>query len=345
MGIDFDRFQEWAESRFDDVVVKNKEIRLNSIFTDEPDENHHLWCSPSGGKKSRKDGVYHCFKTDNKGSLIKLVMLVDGCDFDEACATLKGETSLRVMEQQLEEFFKTQTVAPPEPEVKLLLPPHSVSLESNGWWQKIGREYLANRHIPYEGYYICTDGQYKGRVVIPYYDAEGKLIYWNARATLPNAKLRYVGPPKEVGVGKEDVVYMDRWPGKGETVYVCEGEFNAKSLTLSGLNGAACGGKNMSEKQAAILKGYKVVICLDRDKAGWQGSAVMADRLSSFTMRMGLKERLMLVRPPVGYKDWNEMLVSLGPEILQAYILRSVKPLEQDAPAGTSSFQFDLLDL
>ena len=347
--VSFDKFREWAEDRFDgDIQVKEgKEVKINSIFTSEPDTSHKLWCSPAGGKKSRQNGVYHCWKTNAKGSLAKLIMLVDGCDYEEAVSILRGDTtSIREMERQLEEYLNKKDGPKEEEspkEIVLSLPPYAVPLESKGWWQNIGREYLANRCIPYKGYYICTEDKYKGRIVIPYYDAKGKLIYWNARATHPKAKLRYVGPPKEVGVGKDDVIYMDRWPQRGETIHLCEGEFNAKSLTIAGFYGAACGGKNMSEKQAAMLKGYKVVICLDRDKPGIAASVVMVEKLGEFSL--GGKNRIMLVRPPVGYKDWNEMLVGLGPEILTAYILRSQKPLEANAPQGTSSYMFDLLDL
>jgi len=346
MAVDFDRFVEWAESRFDDVIVKGGEVRLNSIFSDEPDAHFHLWCSPSGGKKQRENGVFHCFKTDRKGSLVTLVMEVDKCDYDDALATLRGETSLRVLEQKLEEFFNQQEAAP-KAEVKLYLPPHSslISANPNGWWERQAREYLKKRAIPPDDFYICTDGQYKGRIIIPYYDRNGKLIYWNARATYPKAKLRYVGPPKEVGVGKEDVVYMDHWPPAMATVHLCEGEFNAKSLSLAGLHGAACGGKSMSEKQAVILTDYRVVICLDRDKPGWKGAASMSEKLSAISVRLDLHDRLLLVRPPVGFKDWNEMLVKFGPEILAAYVERSAKPLEQHTPLGKSNLFFDLRDV
>ncbi len=215
----------------------------------------------------------------------------------------------------------------------------------NIWWKKKAVEYLTARHIPLDGYYVCTDGQYQGRIVIPYYDRNGKLIYWNARATHPKAKLRYVGPPKEVGCGKDDVVYMDHWPAVGSTIHLCEGEFNAKSLSIAGLHGAACGGKNMSEKQATILKDYRVVICLDRDKPGWKGAASMSEKLSGISIQLGIKDRLMLVRPPMGYKDWNEVLIALGEDILNAYVLRSAKPLEQHTPLGMNNMFFDLRDI
>jgi hypothetical protein len=54
MSVDFETFVSWADSRFDGIVVTGKEVKLNSIFTD--DHKHHLWCCPD-------KGVYHCWKS------------------------------------------------------------------------------------------------------------------------------------------------------------------------------------------------------------------------------------------------------------------------------------------
>ena len=78
MPIDFDTFVNWAENRFDKIQVKGKEVCLNSIFA-ENDSKFHLWCNPYGGKHERTFGVFHCWKTDRKGSLVSLVMEVDKC--------------------------------------------------------------------------------------------------------------------------------------------------------------------------------------------------------------------------------------------------------------------------
>ena len=109
MSIKFSSFLKWATARFgeENVQAKGREVKINSIF--EPDDDgFHLWCSPSGGKKKYKYGVYHCFKTDKTGSLVKLVQLVDSCDRNDAIETLGGKTSIRDLEKKLEEFFAQQ---------------------------------------------------------------------------------------------------------------------------------------------------------------------------------------------------------------------------------------------
>ncbi len=348
MGISFDKFVKWAISRFgeDNVVSKGKEVRINSIFAHD-DSAHHLWCSPSGGKKKRKFGVYHCFKTDQKGSLVKLVQIVDSCDREDALSTLEGRTSIRELERQLEEMFAVKEEEE-VPQIKnvLTLPIGSElisSLGTNNWWYKKAEEYLSNRKIPIDGLYICTEDKYKSRIIIPYYDRVGGLIYWNARH-IGKSKCKYLGPPKEIGVGKEDVVYMaGNWPKSGETVYLCEGEFNAMSLKLCELNAAACGGKNMSEKQALMLSNYKIVLCLDRDKAGKQGTSKMTSMISAVETVKG-SEKLNYVIPPPGFNDWNEMLVKEGDVLLYHYITKNQRPLDYSWPFGThAGYVNDLL--
>jgi len=341
MAIDFERFKHWAEDRFDGVIVKGREIRINSIFT--ADHNYHLWCSPEGGKKKRPNGVFHCFKTDNKGSLIRLVMLVDKCDYDEACETLKGELSIRELERQVEDlmFEYDKPFLSPKPAPRITLPEECYQIEGlNNWWGKKAREYLSGRKIPCDGLYICTGGKYKARIIIPYYDKAGTLVFWNGRH-IGKSKLRYLGPEKEIGVGKEDVVYMTRWPEPGSTVHLCEGEFNAKVMSLCDLNGGACGGKNMSEIQATLLKDYKLVICLDRDKAGEQGSMMMAKKIMSIGMRFG-KDRLRFTQPTPGFKDWNEMYIQFGGKVLGEYIRRSESVLDSESPFGATEYSIPL---
>jgi DNA primase len=354
MSISFKAFAKWAKKRFgtNNVKIQGKEIRLNSVF-ETGDDDFHLWCSPSGGKRKHKFGTYHCFKTEKKGSLVKLVMLVDNCDRDEALARLHGQTSIRELERRLEEMFAAedgQIVIAPEdpPKTGLSIPPECfliTDLGTNNKWRIRAEEYLQNRKIPIDGLYIGTGDRYRGRIVIPYYDAKGNLIYYNGRA-LGESKCKYLGPPKEIGVGKEDVVYMaGPWPEPGSLVYICEGEFNAMSLRQAEFNAVACGGKNMGEKQAMLLSSYRVVICLDRDKAGKAGTTKMSSMIMNLETAKGTKEKLSYVLPPAGYNDWNEFLVNNNPVLLHHYIRKNQKALDFSGPLGTVGDFFGFSDI
>jgi len=329
MAVDFDKFLNWAESRFGDVVVKGSEIRLNSIFQE--DYKHHMWCNcdPIIKDGTKRDhGVFHCFKSDNKGSLITLVMAVDKCDFNEALDTLgQGDLSLAILEKRLVEFFANKEDVVVQKTEDLQLPPASykiTDLPEDNFYRVTSEIYLYNRKLNAEGLYICISGDYRNRIIIPYYDRDGKLIYWNARVWSDEVKgAKYLGPDKVCGIGKEDVIYVPEWPSKELTnikLYMTEGEFDARSLFMAEFYSAAFGGKEFSENQASLIRGCLPVLCLDNDFAGEGAIRKIGD---SFLKR-GFPE-LNFVRPPNGFKDWNMMLEKVGPQVMKMYIEKNEK--------------------
>lgn len=157
MAIDFDLFLTWAESRFDNVVVKGNEIKLNSIFCD--DSKHHLWCNPSGGKNNVPYGVFHCWKTDTKGSLVNLVMQVEKCSFEDALQILDSPNhNIEDLEKQVQEIFKNKQTKFIEIEkTKIKLPPNTYrfdDLPSTNYAKRTSVEYLNDRKISYEKLFI-----------------------------------------------------------------------------------------------------------------------------------------------------------------------------------------------
>lgn len=337
MSISFDKFVEWAENRFNgDIVVKGKEVRINSIFTE--DYKHKMWCNPHGGKKERPNGVFHCWKTDRKGSLITLVMMVDGCTYEEALETLEGQDiSFAALEKAIDELYDKPKAAAIQAETKMQFPPGTFlinNLPTNNYFRLTAEAYLKGRMIPTEGLMVCTGEEpwldelhYNNRLIIPYYDRNGQLIYFNGRYLGARKevidKMKYLGPPKSIGVGKEDVLFMTQWPSEGK-VYFCEGELDAKSIHIAGLPSGAWGGKNVSDTQAKLMRPYIPVICLDNDKAGREA----LPKIAAFLRERGFKE-IWYVKPcglETGKKvDWNDMLVKFGPKLLKAYILRYEK--------------------
>lgn len=331
--VDFDSFVRWAEDKFNgNLIIKGNEVLINSIFTE--DYKYHLWCNPYGGKHNREDGCYHCWKTGEKGTLVGLVARVESCDYDEAREIISGRTPFRIIEQQLEEFFNNKEKVEPEKVIsKIKLPDHSFRISNmpNDSLERMEAEsYLSNRKMPIDGLYFCTGGEYKNRIILPYRDEIGNLIYFNARH-VGKAKLRYMGPPKSIGVGKGDVLYFYRWPKDGSKIYLCEGEFNAITLCVCGLNGVACGGKNLSDIQLGILKKHKYEVCIafDRDPTlvetegpGFKASLDVAKKLLAAFVPVSL------VRPAQGLKDWNNMIIRFAPQILQEFIRIAEMPLD-----------------
>lgn len=331
VSIDYDRFLDWAESRFDHVIVSGAEVKLNSIFCE--DRKHHLWCNPSGGKKSCETGVYHCWKSGQKGSLVSLVMLVDKCSYEDALRTLDTAPSggLADLERRVDEIFKSKdntpqaATEPPPPHIQI--PPDCYQfdeLPSSHRLRSQAEEYLKSRMIPTRGLMLCTGGRYKNRIVIPYLDRRGSLIYYNAR-TVGNlgSDLRYLGPPKDLGVGKGDVLYSRDWPSKGDKVYIVEGEFDSMSLDLCGFKSVALGGKNISPAQIEMLAGCRPVLSLDADEAGAEAMPRMAAALA----KAGFGN-IRYIRATREYKDWNGLMVAKGAPVVRRYIESQEKDYE-----------------
>lgn len=353
MSVDFDKFLAWAESRWDgDVVVKGEEIRLNSPFTE--DYKHKMWCNCSGGKKKRNNGVFHCWKTEERGTLVSLVMFKDKCSYEEALEILGGsDTFLAEAELKLEEIFynsnqESATVVE-EKKMTLSLPPNSYKIKDlpeSDFYRINAEMHLSERKIPTDGLLVCIGGKigdidYTNRIIIPYYDKYGDLIYFNARY-LGNEKRvpKYMGPPKELGIGKSDILYFPAWPEQGSKIHLTEGELDAKVLKMSGMWSGAFGGKEISDKHAQILRDLesKVVLCLDNDKAGKDS----LPEIGLSCIKSGLS--VEYVFPSKGYKDWNEMFLKLNAKIINAYIKKSTEPFdifEWEIKTGKASKNLD----
>lgn len=331
MAVDYDVFYDWCKDRFGEhnLKVRNTahgvEICTHSYFAQRrgiDDNKFHLWMSPSGGKsKHPGSGSYRCWKTDEKGSLVSLVAHYDGIDYDEAEEMLCGSTSLRVLEQKVSEFFghKEEIFVPTpvvDPEI-LQLPDFTFYIDKMSdcnFWKIRASTYLSDRKIPTEGLYVCTeDTEYKNRIVIPWYDKDENLVFWNARTMSKNDKvIRYLKAKK---ANQENALFMTEWPLAGTKVYIMEGEFDAISLQLAGYVGCACGGKSLSDAQIELLRMYYPVLVFDSDEAGLKALLDVGTAL----LERGFP-RVGYVRPPKVYKDWNKFLQCRDVQTIRDYI-------------------------
>jgi DNA primase len=155
--------------------------------------------------------------------------------------------------------------------------------------------------------------------MIPYYDRDGKMVFFNGRTMSANKKiLRYM---KIVEGDQESVLYMTSWPAPGSKIYVMEGELDAITLDLCGFVGCAVGGKYLSDTQVELIRDYKPVLVFDADESGLEALVNVGDAL----LERGI-HGLRYVRPPKAYKDWNKLLVQRNAQTVRAYIERFEKP-------------------
>ena len=314
--IDKDYFIPWLEQHFTDVKGAGDQFYVDSIFID--DTNNHLAINID-------KNCYHCFKTDASGNLFDLYKKIEKCSYQDAISALT-DNHLRSMEEKVNKFF-TEKKNKIQPQENLIIPSETFLisiLEEKDIYRVTAQEYLKSRKLDLHNLMISKNLKYRWRIFIPYYDKNGTLIYWNSRGTLKNSE-RYRGPVNQ-GVGKSDVVYVTDW--KQNKIYLTEGEFDALSLTQCGINGAACGGKNLDKKQIELIKGYEICICFDTDKSGEQALHENGNKL----MKNGIK-KISFVRPPIdedgGKMDWNKMLVKYGEKMIRKYIADNEESFDQ----------------
>ncbi len=352
MAVDFDTFLNWAKDRFGEENVKTRnsahgvEVLTHSFYAHRKnieDYTFNLWMNPSGGKsKHPEKGSFRCWKTDSMGSLVHLVSDWDSIPYEDAEEMLCGMTSLRALEKKVHEFFGYKeeleaTQVKPEPIIKKIveLPPETYEIEKlypNHWMRVRATEYLKNRKIPLMGLYVCTDGDYKNRIIIPYYNWHGDLIWFNGR--LMNDKkgsIKYLKCKSDgLGVSQEDILYMTSWPKDGTKIYLMEGEFDAISISLAGLVGCAIGGKFISDVQLEMLRRYQIVLAFDADPGNKNDAGLKAlIEIGTTLIERGFSN-ISYVRPPKVYKDWNKLLVERNPETIRMYVEKYEKPFNTD---------------
>jgi DNA primase len=355
MGVDFDTFLNWAKDRFGEDAVKVKhtthgdEILTHSFYAHRKgieDYTYNLWMSPSGGKgkNAPEKGSFRCWKTDTMGSLVRLVADYDGVDYDEAEEQICGGSSLRALEKKVHEFFgHKEEVANMEPVAEetvrnISLPDWSYLIDDmypSNYWKLKATKYLKARKIPTKGLYICTNGDYKDRIIIPYYDKDGALVWYNARLTYDKkGVIKYMKCKSDgLSITQEDVLYMTAWPEPRTKIYIMEGEIDAMSMHQAGLVACAIGGKFMSETQIEMIRSYMPVLAFDADDGVYKEDSGLQALINvgNQLMERGFS-RIGYVRPPKVHKDWNKLLVEKDAMILRAYAERCEKIFTPDTP-------------
>lgn len=329
-NIDRELFINWLSNKHPEIQITPKEIMIHDLWwmneNGQADTENKLWFNLD-------KGCYHAWKSGKAGKIHEFIMEVEHCSKDEANEILGVSDGLYGLEQRLDDFFNNPEspllVAPKSN--KIALPPNTYlinSLSNENPYGNRAKKYLSNRKIYLEGLMVCCDGEYRNRIIIPYYGKNGELLYYNGRA-LFNGGLRYKVPDKErYKIGKDEVLWVHKWYPKNSKVYLTEGEFDAMSLVQAGFNAAACGGKNVSPKQIELLRDYHIVLAFDCDKAG-EDAFKIANKIVDNSVGNGIKQ-VGLIRPPVGYKDWNEMLVKHSEKTIANYINKEEKVVEQD---------------
>ena len=261
-------------------------------------------------------GLWQCFKTGQQGNFIDIYSHIEGISKRRAYSILTFK-SLEESPNGIPVSYQeniTDTTAVDLLDITDFEPLTSESDLTDPLIRDAFR-YLDTRKIfPEEDaeYYICREGKYAERLIIPYRDEDGEIYYFQARA-LRDQQPKYLNPGIDEGVRSQNVLYPF---DSTKEVIVTEGPIDAISLIRCGLNATCTNGSNVSEVQAMQLKeSPKIIMGYDNDDAGKRGVEKFDEtrkRLRMFAFG--------LYTLPASYKDWNDFLCKAGSKAIVEYV-------------------------
>ena len=138
----------------------------------------------------------------------------------------------------------------------------------------------------------CSSNGYSNRIIVPSYDADGKLNYFIARDMFPNSKFKYKNPPMS-----KDTVCFEMFVNWNEPIVLVEGVFDAIAIRN---NAIPLLGKFPSKTLVMRLvekKVKQIYVALDED------AREDAIKLSKFLMDFGIETYLLNMKD----KDPSEL--------------------------------------
>lgn len=170
-----------------------------------------------------------------------------------------------------------------------------------------------------------TYDRFRGRLMFPICDEQGRVIAFSGRVLDPEAKAaKYVNSPETPLFTKGRVLYaLDKAKRAilaANTALVCEGQLDTIACHLAGVeNAVAPQGTAFTGEHARILKRYaaEVVLCFDSDAAGQKAAARALDDL----LASGLSIRVATIPAP---HDPDSFIREHGAEAFRALVAGAV---------------------
>ncbi len=181
------------------------------------------------------------------------------------------------------------------------LPDHWVTLLDNSMLGLRCREYLQGRgfdidRLDDEGWGFCNDGEWLGRIIIPY-KVKGKLVYYTGRSFI-GAELKYKNPKtEEVGIGKSEIFFNQDALYRFTEGWMVEGAIDAQTI---GRNAIAASGWKLSTSQISLVANSRWKILNIIPDRGFELKATATGLF--FTPYM----KVFIHKIPEGAKDVND---------------------------------------
>jgi DNA primase len=248
-------------------------------------------------------GLWQCFKTGRSGNFVRLYAEEEGIPYFRAQRDLIIR-NFEFLGEEVPELDRTENQLELDTSKLTAITLSSGHSENkavlDAWSFLWGRKLFNLDHEEQDAFYLCTEGRFKDRIIIPFKSDEGVVYYFQGRS-LYDMSPKYLNPSTDIAPKPSDILYP--YSESMDHLVVCEGPLDARALQLQGVNATATIGSSISHRQAEILSTFKgkIVLGYDNDTAGQRG----IDKFDRTRKEMRM-EGFEICPPPSGYKDWNE---------------------------------------
>ena len=257
---------------------------------------------------------WHCWVCGKKGKSISLLLRIAGASQDKI-------SEAKSLSKNVDDNYVPKSID------TITLPDEYISLNDVDNSDIMGRHaiaYLKRRHVSKHDilkYNIgfCKKGLYKNMIILPTYDADGKLNYFTARSFEKEPYVKYRNPQVS-----RDIIPNEHMVNWNVPIILCEGLFDALAIKR---NAIPLLGKNIQNnlmKKIVTSLVDKIYIALDRDaikqalkfceKLLAEGKEVyLVDLQDKDPSEMGFENFTKLIQKtvPLTYYDLMEQKLSL----------------------------------
>ena len=214
--------------------------------------------------------MYHCFNCEASGSFLQLYSELKSLTIDESKKELfnyNPDDLIQILSSKKKR--KIKEVIEYENFNHILNDCLTVNSETTGYietkYKELLIKFLKDRNLPPDvNIFVAYKGPYQSRIIIPIYDENNDIIYFQGRRLDDNMPRKYDNPTLK----KSNVILNKHKFNKERYIIITEGIIDALSI---GDSATSILGKNITDEFIENIKPYTnkgIIIALDNDKAG-----------------------------------------------------------------------------
>lgn len=263
--------------------------------------------------------IYHCWNCSESGSFLQLYSKLKGIEIEDAKKELFGfdpdyliqrlssrkrEKVLKEIEYEDHNWILDDCVGPfKKVDSKLY----------DKWIEKLDTFRISRRLPLYNRLFYAYKGDYKGRIIIPIYDEDNNIVYFQARR-VPGSDIepKYRNPTLEKG----SIIFNEHRFKRDKNIVVVEGIIDAMTV---GEQGTSILGSSLSDdflSRLLALTDKYVVIAFDNDEPGYES-------LEKFIDEGKYSKTVLYFLMPNKSKDINSYMIDYGIDNMDEFISKN----------------------